>query len=647
MGFQQAETPTFCAMTLASEHKLTMSNSLTSSRTSSPSPRITDDSPPTPNHGWVSTQPDYPSRFNELAISDDGESSILSSQAPSTTAAPAPAAAPSTPRSEAPRRRVLWTAFDSPPPGPGGGRELERRKTTFKIFVIFRGGWCTSSQALLKGFMELNPAIKKAGGKVVALSSQTAEQVGRAAHDMRLPFQAFGDPSNGLVDEMNIRFKMGCTVNRNDMVKDSYPHGMAQPCVLAVFTDDAQDEGSVLFRWNQWQTIASMRHADALAHITRAVASKADEPEGGPSSGTPTATTHVGLDGFATPPSSAAAAPPPARLPPRQPTPVRQPPRAGSPSSSFGRTGGYAPFGGDNVGLRVPGNRRESREGPTTAAGTRGGGRGAMAATAGAAADGALAVEWMRTGRDPASTSKPRAAGSSGGHGGRTAEEEEEEEEEEEVHVQERSSGGGGGRKAPPRARAATPPPGGGRTVLRTPRGGARGRNSHPEQEGGAFFFGREGYADHAGSGTGGGHFRRPPAGPSRSHLLPTYSQAAAAPATPTRQQLPPQHRRPRSDTHAQRGAGTGVRGDRPRYQKAEGTPRGVGGWQFWLGATGRARRASFDEAAADFERGGAVGGGGGGAKSNDAPGAASSSPRRAAGTAPRWRHGGRRGAGL
>ncbi|CAM9815170.1 unnamed protein product [Ectocarpus sp. 6 AP-2014] len=482
---------------------------------------------------------------------------------------------------------------------------------------------------LRKGFMEINPAIKKAGGKVVALSSQTAEQVGWGAHDMRLPFQAFGDPSNGLVDEMNIRFKMGCTVNQNDVVKDTYPHGMAQPCVLAVFNDDAQDEGSVLFRWNQWQTIASMRHLDALAHITRALAAKADEPEGGPSSGTPTATSHVGLDGFATPPSSAAAAPPPARLPPRQPTPSRQPPRPGSPSSSFQRTGRYAPFGGDNVGLRVQGNRRESRERPTTAAGTRGGGRGAMAATARAAADGALAVEWMKTGRDPASTSKPRAAGSSGGHGGRAAEEEEEEEE---VHVKERSSGGGGG--------------GGCRAVLRTPRGGARGRNSHPEEGGGAFCFGREEYADHAGgSGTGGGHLRRPPTGPSRSHLLPTYSQAAAAPATPTRQQLPPQHRRPRSDTHAHRGAGTGARGERPGHHKAEGTPRGVGAWQFWFGAAGRARRASFDEAAADFERGGTVGEGG--AKSNDAQGAASSSPRRAAGTAPRWRHGGRRGANL
>lgn len=53
--------------------------------------------------------------------------------------------------------------------------------------------------------MELNPAIEQAGGKVVALSSQTPERVRRAAHDLRLPFQAFGDPSNRLVDEMNVR----------------------------------------------------------------------------------------------------------------------------------------------------------------------------------------------------------------------------------------------------------------------------------------------------------------------------------------------------------------------------------------------------------------------------------------------------------
>lgn len=49
------------------------------------------------------------------------------------------------------------------------------------------------------------------------------------------------------------RFNMGCTVCLNDIVTDAYPHGMAQPCVLAVRADDAQDQTSVLYKWDRWQ----------------------------------------------------------------------------------------------------------------------------------------------------------------------------------------------------------------------------------------------------------------------------------------------------------------------------------------------------------------------------------------------------------
>lgn len=53
--------------------------------------------------------------------------------------------------------------------------------------------------------MDLNPKIKMAGGKVIAFSSQEPKQVAIASRDLKLPFQAYGDPSNGLVEEMNIR----------------------------------------------------------------------------------------------------------------------------------------------------------------------------------------------------------------------------------------------------------------------------------------------------------------------------------------------------------------------------------------------------------------------------------------------------------
>lgn len=44
-----------------------------------------------------------------------------------------------------------WTPFDSPPRESSGVRELQRRKCEFKVYVVFRGGWCTSSHSLLRG----------------------------------------------------------------------------------------------------------------------------------------------------------------------------------------------------------------------------------------------------------------------------------------------------------------------------------------------------------------------------------------------------------------------------------------------------------------------------------------------------------------
>lgn len=55
------------------------------------------------------------------------------------------------------------------------------------------------------GFVDINPSIKQAGGKVVALSSQTREQVEDVARDWRLPFEVIGDPTNKLIMDMNER----------------------------------------------------------------------------------------------------------------------------------------------------------------------------------------------------------------------------------------------------------------------------------------------------------------------------------------------------------------------------------------------------------------------------------------------------------
>lgn len=49
------------------------------------------------------------------------------------------------------KKKSIWTGFDSPPHAASNKRALQRRKCDFKIIVVFRGGWCTSSHALLKG----------------------------------------------------------------------------------------------------------------------------------------------------------------------------------------------------------------------------------------------------------------------------------------------------------------------------------------------------------------------------------------------------------------------------------------------------------------------------------------------------------------
>lgn len=52
--------------------------------------------------------------------------------------------------------RSIWDEFDNSPwegrsAADGGGRELQRRKCVFKVFVVFRGDWCSTSAVLLKG----------------------------------------------------------------------------------------------------------------------------------------------------------------------------------------------------------------------------------------------------------------------------------------------------------------------------------------------------------------------------------------------------------------------------------------------------------------------------------------------------------------
>lgn len=114
----------------------------TTSRTVAATPARNDHdggSPPPPDSIRSKDQPQQ-HRHSEVFISD-GESSIPSVPERGVRARSSPkgCGAP----------RVEWRGFDKP--FPSGGRDLATRKCAFKIFVIFRGGWCMSSHVLLKG----------------------------------------------------------------------------------------------------------------------------------------------------------------------------------------------------------------------------------------------------------------------------------------------------------------------------------------------------------------------------------------------------------------------------------------------------------------------------------------------------------------
>lgn len=52
---------------------------------------------------------------------------------------------------------------------------------------------------------------------------------------------------------------MNCTITNNDMVTDAYQSGMAQPAVLAVYSDTVQDQSSVLYSWSRYQVTGGCR----------------------------------------------------------------------------------------------------------------------------------------------------------------------------------------------------------------------------------------------------------------------------------------------------------------------------------------------------------------------------------------------------
>ncbi|MEO0602737.1 MAG: redoxin domain-containing protein [Myxococcota bacterium] len=112
------------------------------------------------------------------------------------------------------------------------------------VLVFFRGSWCPFCQSYLR---ELNGSFRERlegqGGKLVGVTSQSADAATQAHDDWGLAFDVVSQPSNDLAR----RFEVAITEKAQTPLAEvpgEYPSGMAQPAVVAL--DRA---GKVLYRW--------------------------------------------------------------------------------------------------------------------------------------------------------------------------------------------------------------------------------------------------------------------------------------------------------------------------------------------------------------------------------------------------------------
>lgn len=388
-----------------------------------------------------------------------------------------------------------------------------------------------------------------------------------------------------------------------------------------------------------------MRHADAWRSITRALSAKA----------TPSRLTDSGGTGFGggdgsdldsgggTASNGRNVSPSPAaqrnsRLPPRPSTPLRPDARAGvaaaaPPASSSFVSGGYAPFQGTDAATAAA---QFTPRTPRTVDKTYD-------------VDDALAVRWMKASLDPAAVvGDVAAAGAHGAHSGGDGRHGE-------TPIPRRHQTGGTYQVI------------GKSTRLPTPRGdggyaSTAGAGEEKRGEGPGLLFAEDSIklckgirareewkarvVDDEPAQPSGGRRRYPatPLRPPRSRVAdrstiesecrqpvdsdepPTYAQSMATPTAQTGV-LPPKHRFPSPATNDRRRGGYH---GRPRHDSDSGSGGGGGGSKsqqqqqkggietglsrrFWFRSASNSRRASFDEAVAEFNNGGGSGTGGSG----------------------------------
>lgn len=112
------------------------------------------------------------------------------------------------------------------------------------VLVFWRGDWCPFCQSYLK---ELNGDFRRkvegVGGRIIGITSQSAEPAEQAKVDWGLDFEVASDPTTTLAQ----RFDINVTPKSESPLADhptEYPNGMTQTGVIVL-----NRSGELIYRW--------------------------------------------------------------------------------------------------------------------------------------------------------------------------------------------------------------------------------------------------------------------------------------------------------------------------------------------------------------------------------------------------------------
>lgn len=106
--------------------------------------------------------------------------------------------------------------------------------------TVYRGAWCPFCQAYLRQLQALSSDIAAEGGKVFTVTAEAESELPKMRAASGYTGETIVDPENQLTKELKRRGIIDIAISNHK----GYPHGMAQPGVLA-----GGNKG-ILYRWN-------------------------------------------------------------------------------------------------------------------------------------------------------------------------------------------------------------------------------------------------------------------------------------------------------------------------------------------------------------------------------------------------------------